>query len=72
MRSKDELEYIISIGQEVAILCLGCGSLRPTGTYTTPRSYDDKYAISHGYCSLKCAEKQYPDIFSELEAELEK
>ena len=70
MKCKDELEYIVNNLQEIAVVCMECGSVRPTGTYTSPKNYEEKYAYSHGYCSMSCAEKQYPDLFSELEAEL--
>ena len=70
MKSKDEIEYCATL-QEIVVVCLNCGAQNPTGKYTRVQNYDEQYAYSHGFCSLKCAEKQYPEMcFSELEAEL--
>jgi hypothetical protein len=71
MNTKDQKEYEYQNLQEIVLVCMQCGTQNPTGKYTRVQSFDEKYTYSHGFCSIKCAEKQYPDmIFSELESEL--
>jgi hypothetical protein len=67
MKCLDEIEYDAKNRQQIAKLCMKCGTIEITGKFTTPINYDEQYAISHGYCG-KCADV----VYSELEAELKK
>jgi len=66
MRAKDEIEYNTKTLQEIILVCLECGSQRPSGKRTPLVDPDSRYAYSHGYCP-DCVEK----VYSELEAELQ-
>jgi len=61
MKSKDEIEYCQTL-QEIVIVCMNCGAQKPSGQYTGVKDFDNKYTYSHGYCSMKCAVEQNPDI----------
>jgi hypothetical protein len=48
--------------QEIVLVCLQCGTQHHTGQYSRIKSFDEAVIYSHGYCSMNCAEKQYPGI----------
>ena len=71
MKTRDEIEYGQTL-QEIVMVCLSCGTQKPTGTFTSRIDFDNQYAYSHGYCSVRCAEKQYPgvtELFSQYDLE---